>query len=224
MRSDCPGELEGICVKLIQKDPKYRYSTAVLVAEALDAWRVKYRNSALVRTGAGTSSLQLGEEGDRKSADGSGLQQDTVSNRGGDTVTGRSASSIVNLSASDSGVLVRLANRSAADSSSKIDLEAEIARRSRTFGLSSTHGSSNSIPNAQLSGVSPSTMPPIPGRGPSKVLWVVGLLIMFVMAVILGIAIAKLTEFKSTSNGANASLIPDIEYSASASFALPHSV
>ncbi len=42
LRSDCPGELEGICVKMIQKDPKFRYTTCEQVAEVLDAWRVKY--------------------------------------------------------------------------------------------------------------------------------------------------------------------------------------
>ena len=33
IRSDCPGELEGICVKMIQKDPRYRYQSAGDVAE-----------------------------------------------------------------------------------------------------------------------------------------------------------------------------------------------
>ena len=28
IRKDCPGELEGICVKMIQKEPKYRYQSA----------------------------------------------------------------------------------------------------------------------------------------------------------------------------------------------------
>src|SRR5690606_25360519 len=35
LRSDCPGELEGICVKMIQKEPQYRYQSAADVAEVL---------------------------------------------------------------------------------------------------------------------------------------------------------------------------------------------
>ncbi len=37
-RPDCPGELEGICVKMMQKDPKYRYPSCAAVAEVLGKW------------------------------------------------------------------------------------------------------------------------------------------------------------------------------------------
>ena len=37
-RPDCPGELVGICLKMIQKDPIYRYQTAEQVAKALRRW------------------------------------------------------------------------------------------------------------------------------------------------------------------------------------------
>ncbi len=52
LRTDCPGELEGICVKMIQKDPKFRYANCAQVAEVLEAWRTKYlvQQKQLVRT------------------------------------------------------------------------------------------------------------------------------------------------------------------------------
>ncbi len=60
LRTDCPGELEGICVKMIQKDPKFRYISCEQVAEVLDAWRVKYlaeqKRPARVKTGGSGDS------------------------------------------------------------------------------------------------------------------------------------------------------------------------
>jgi serine/threonine-protein kinase len=37
-RPDCPGELAGICFKMMQKDPRFRYQTARQVADVLRAW------------------------------------------------------------------------------------------------------------------------------------------------------------------------------------------
>ena len=133
LRPQCPGELEGICWKLLQKDPKYRYASATQTAEALDAWMAKNRVLAIP---SGNSSLRLGDESELGTSH-SGLRMgsamnDTLSNRGSDTMSGRSGSNvsgsssgsiITNLSASDSGVLVRLSN--SAISSSQIDLQAE---------------------------------------------------------------------------------------------------
>lgn len=137
LRPDCPGELEGICVKMIQKDPKFRYATATQVAEVLDAWRVKYmaERKAYARGsgegGAGDSHLNLGEESSVGSGRRSPSSIDTVSNRSSDTEAGRSSSvSPSKLSAGDSGILMRIANSaSASDVGSRIDLEAEIRRR-----------------------------------------------------------------------------------------------
>ncbi len=54
LRPQCPGELEGICVKLLQKDPKFRYISAAQTAEVLEAWLVKYSaQPALQRAGGG---------------------------------------------------------------------------------------------------------------------------------------------------------------------------
>jgi eukaryotic-like serine/threonine-protein kinase len=110
IRPECPGELEGICWKLLQKDPKYRYASALQTAEALEAWLAKYK--VAVAAGASNSEVSLGDEVDGKSpsrsSDVVGAHVDTVSNRGGDTMAGKSGSVV--LSTSDSGVLVRLAN------------------------------------------------------------------------------------------------------------------
>lgn len=202
IRSDCPGELEGICWKLMQKDPKFRYANAQQTAEVLEAWLAKYLASKPVKVGGG-SSLSLGDEADSQhGASGSQLSAssfDTVSNRGGDTQSG---SSITNLSTSDSGVLIRVAkNSSPSDTSSQIDLQAEMARRSK-IGGSSTHGG---LSAAGLSGsgisprgpvaaaVAPIPASPLPKATVPKVIWIIGLLIMFVLAVLLGVFIARVT-------------------------------
>lgn len=193
IRPECPGELEGICWKLMQKDPKFRYSTASKAAEVLEAWLAKHRAAlAVTAGGGGGSSLNLGDEHDARgpgsaSGTGSAALTDTVSNRGGDTLAGRSGSSVINLSTSDSGVLVRISKQaSASDTSSTINLESEIARRSQARAKQNT-----ALPNQPEPAAVPSS--PIPEAGRSRVLWIVGLAIMFVLAVLLGVFIAKLT-------------------------------
>jgi len=47
-RPDCPGELEGVCVKMMQKDPRFRYTNCKQVAEVLEAWLEKYRKEGNV--------------------------------------------------------------------------------------------------------------------------------------------------------------------------------
>jgi serine/threonine protein kinase len=37
-RPDCPQELVGICVKMMQKKPEYRYATARAVVDAMEVW------------------------------------------------------------------------------------------------------------------------------------------------------------------------------------------
>ncbi len=229
IRPKCPGELEGICVKLLQKDPKFRYATATQTAEVLEAWLVKYRSQHPVGVGGegGSSSLTLGEENDSRgpgsrSSSISAASIDTVSNRGSDTLAGKSGSSIVNLSTSDSGVLVRVANKAnASDTSSQIDLESEIARRSqyRGGGLSSAHGSQSKpgpgpVPKSgsglkrPAPGIPDNPAPsPIPEKTGPKVMWIIGLAIMFVLAVLLGVLIAKITPSAPTSG------LLDAEYS-----------
>ena len=66
IRPQCPGELEGICVKLLQKDPKFRYPTAAATAEVLEAWLAKYKAQRVLQVakGGSESSLNLGDETD----------------------------------------------------------------------------------------------------------------------------------------------------------------
>ncbi len=201
IRPECPGELEGICWKLLQKDPKFRYSSAKQTAEVLEAWLAKYRTASLVRVGGG-SSLSLGDEADGSGSSLSKLSSsglDTVSNRGSDTLAGKSGSSITNLSTSDSGVLVRVAKRaSASDTSSQIDLQAEMARRSK-IGRSSIHGAPATPGKRTTATTAPHlatpTAPasPLPQAAGPKLAWIIGLAVMFILAVLLGIVIARLT-------------------------------
>lgn len=212
IRAKCPGELEGICWKLMQKDPKFRYASAKQTAEVLEAWLTKYRAAMPVAVAVGSdgSSLRLGDENTSGSSSRLGKDSnsfvDTVSNRGADTDTGKSGSSIANLSSTDSGILVRIARRAgASDDGSQINLEAEIAARKSYArgGLSSTHGSSLTSPstsktNARGSTVQPQQPSPIPAAAGPKVLWIVGLVVMFIVAVLLGVLIARLTPSDST--------------------------
>jgi hypothetical protein len=191
----------------MQKDPKFRYASAAQTAEVLEAWLAKYSKLVPATSGGGDSgsSLNLGDETDpRRGSElrsGSSLHAaiDTVSNRDSDTLSGKSGSVVTNLSTSDSGVLVRIAkNASASDTSSQIDLESEIARRSQLrSGHSSAHGAptaSRIVPKATLPGqpVAPAAAP-IPAATGPRVLWIIGLAVMFVLAVLLGVLIARLT-------------------------------
>ncbi len=202
IRPECPGELEGICWKLMQKDAKFRYASAAQTAEVLEAWLAKQKVPTAIGGGNDSeSSLNLGDESDpqgssRRSSASLSATIDTVSNRGSDTLTGKSGSSITNLSTSDSGVLVRIANRSgASDTSSQIDLESEIVRRSQSRGGSSAHGANSTVRvNPQPpSQVNSPTVAPLPATGGKRVLWIVGLAIMFILAVLLGVLIGLST-------------------------------
>jgi len=57
-RPDCPGELDGICVKMMQKDPKFRYASCDQVADVLEAWIAKYRKE---NKDAATSSFSVAD-------------------------------------------------------------------------------------------------------------------------------------------------------------------
>ena len=210
LRPECPGELEGICTKMLQKDPKFRYSSAQQVAEVLREWLVKYRTERKLAKSRVGSSDGIGDLGSADDSNGGLPAIDTVSNRGGDTLAGRSSttgSSIANLSASDSGVLVRINNRAnASDASSKIDLEAEIKRRSAR----TASGSGKVVANSRASSSSgvnrPTNLQPVQKavvastvivHRPStfsRVMWAVGLGIMFILAVLLGAFIHDIAE------------------------------
>jgi serine/threonine-protein kinase len=136
-RADCPGELDGICVKMMQKDRRFRYQNCTQVAEVLDAWLATYRKLAPIAKAAPVSKvLPSGSAGDssksKLSASGlgssvlSGQRDDeTVSNRGGDTFggsVGPHSGSMIALSASDSGALRAIAMHGSLNGSSQIDL------------------------------------------------------------------------------------------------------
>jgi serine/threonine-protein kinase len=132
-RPEVPGELEGICFKMIQKDPKFRYPNCTAVAEVLEQWLEKYKKEVADRASRSgiDSSIGLGTEVSTDRT-GSGTRRptgevDTVNNAGGDTMGGRSRSG---LSTSDSGVMLPVSFQNM-DSSvgSTIDLEAEIAKK-----------------------------------------------------------------------------------------------
>lgn len=132
-RPDCPGELDGICVKMMQKDKRFRYQDCQQVAQVLETWLVSYRKSmsevndrsrrrVLSPVGDdGLGGLGLNSSGVRLTSD-----QETVSNRGGDTMSGSGgpkSGSFMAISASDSGLLRSIAANGGSDVASKIDLE-----------------------------------------------------------------------------------------------------
>ena len=125
-RPDCPGELDGICVKMMQKEPKYRYVNCLQVAEVLEAWLVKHRRELIDNPsrddGANLTVTELMSDQHKKK---SNQNIDTVTNRSNKTMGGKAGkpgSSIVSLSASDSGVLRAIAKSDASVIDSKIDL------------------------------------------------------------------------------------------------------
>lgn len=213
-RPEVPGELEGICFKMIQKDPKFRYPNCTTVAEVLEQWLEKYKKEVADRASRSgiDSSIGLGSEisSDRT---GSGTRRaatdvDTVNNASGDTMGGRSRSS---LSTSDSGVMLPVSFQNA-DSSvgSTIDLEAEIAKKLPSAAAAAKRSGTQSTPNPpqtkpvpaapkgpQTAATTPrtNTPPPTPAAAPTRRMsrWViiVGLTIMFVAAVALGVILAR---------------------------------
>jgi eukaryotic-like serine/threonine-protein kinase len=137
-RPDCPGELDGICVKMMQKDPRFRYPDCAAVADVLEAWMVNYRKSQKSVKPKVPTGVPVTDSGEgSKSSLGSGLvignprDNETVSNRSGDTIGGSLSSrsgSLVSLSASDSGTLRAIALNGGSDIGSRIDLENDTNR------------------------------------------------------------------------------------------------
>jgi serine/threonine-protein kinase len=211
-RPSCPGELEGICFKMIQKDPKYRYTSCNAVAEALEQWLVKYKQSvaakAAARSGIDSSvGLPGAPSQDRPgSSPRSENEVDTVNNAAGDTQGGRPKSG---LSTSDSGVMLPV-NLQNSDSSvsSTIDLEAEIARKLPATSRSGPKTAEARKPAkaaptlvakpvetpaavAQAAPRVQATAVPTSSRRYSRWITTGGLIIMFVTAVALGVVLAR---------------------------------
>ncbi|WP_442507650.1 serine/threonine protein kinase [Novipirellula sp. SH528] len=134
LRPDCPGELEGICVKMIQKDPKYRYQHASEIADVLERFVTRVPKGAKVTTGLGDAPRMDEEIGSSINFDDSGIsknQNDTISNKTGDTISSTRASLLLNegISSSDSGRLVNVRPRPDLVDGSFIDLQAESGYR-----------------------------------------------------------------------------------------------
>jgi len=141
-RNDVPGELEGICVKMMQKEPQYRYQSAADVAEALRKFAAHSpspKSLAAARAGAAglpVGSSSRGSGAPRGSSRGTGssvtVEHDTVSAKGDETLAGNRAAMLRDggLSASDSGRLVSTAS-TATDlfGDSFLDLEVESGYR-----------------------------------------------------------------------------------------------
>ena len=140
-RPDCPGELEGICVKMMQKDPKFRYPNCAMVASVLEKWLKTYKEQTVAtkQSGKGNPNFPYvpagGSDSNRPIKRQAELE--TVSNRGGDTLQGLQEGSSLSLSSSDSGVLRAIASKelgSVVDS--RLDLETEIKKRTAKGGSS----------------------------------------------------------------------------------------
>lgn len=112
IRPSVPGELEGICVKMIQKQPEYRYQSVADVAEALEKFVAKVPKGQKVVIGLGddpdlpisSSSSSISLDDPFTAGTGTG---DTLSNKNDDTMTSsRNRLIEEGLSPSDSGKLV----------------------------------------------------------------------------------------------------------------------
>jgi serine/threonine-protein kinase len=138
-RPDCPGELDGVCVKMMQKDPKYRYADCIQVAEVLEAWLEKFRKENPNRPVFTVMDVLSNKTKFSRDVD-------TVNNRTEGTMSGRSgrSSGIVKLSTSDSGVLRAIAKSDASSVDSKIDLvhDSSSPNRSKSKSQAIAHADS----------------------------------------------------------------------------------
>jgi serine/threonine-protein kinase len=159
-RPDCPGELEGICVKMMQKDPRYRYASCQQVADVLQAWLTKYLKenpNVVIKPPDGMSIDELLEVSKSMSS----ATTETVNNRGAKTMGGKegSPSGIVSLSSSDSGVLRAIAKGDGSSVDSHIDLVHDSnqpnAKRSKAQAIAKATDDSK----GSLSGSSPLLKP-----------------------------------------------------------------
>jgi eukaryotic-like serine/threonine-protein kinase len=209
-RPDCPGELVGICVKMMQKDPAYRYADCRQVEQMLSRWLASYQRSehpqpSFAKIGpAAAAPSPSGQAGDwgRLPPDW-GTQRDIADEH--DTLVGRShpgaSSSMLNLSPTDSQILANASGRSVADTGSHIDLERERGGR-RPADASRPNGPKTSQRGADRPGSAPVDKPTLaqwltpwlerlPNSRWTLVVALVGLMILFTLAVLLGVWIAR---------------------------------
>ncbi|WP_153557722.1 serine/threonine protein kinase [Roseimaritima sediminicola] len=219
IRTDCPGELEGMVVKMIQKDPRYRYQSGADVAEAFERWlatsNVPASSKRLVSDATGPpSALLLGSDSGSITVDSrvgdedEHSKHDTVSNTGGDTMTG-SGTSLSELSPSDSGRLVAVTPRKSRpqdSSGSTIDLERESGYEPRPLRSSQPRGvklppakeivSPSKIPGSKAArSASPQPVhPALQSKKQIPWLLIAVFAVMLLVALAVGFALAKLTS------------------------------
>lgn len=158
VRIDCPGELEGICFKMMQKDPKYRYQTAHDVAVALEKFVANVPAAVKVVAGPigplpdlmdSSSSISLGgldqpSTIEPKPSIGEG---DTIANKQDDTVS-RAGSDLVKgsgIMAGESGMLTSDPKSTIAPDGSVLDLQAESGYRPDSKLVKKTRGGDGEV-------------------------------------------------------------------------------
>lgn len=156
LRPDCPGELEGICLKMIQKDPRYRYQSAGDVAEVLEKFSVAVPKGTRVVSGLGaapsfgddgSSSISLDDLG--RPSTGTG---DTITNKNDDTLA-QARGAVVRgggLSPSDSGRLVDVRPKADLMDGSFLDLQLESGYRPNSNVGKYPYPGSDSGPNSKV--------------------------------------------------------------------------
>ena len=131
-RPDCPGELDGVCVKMIQKDPKYRYQNAGDIAEVLERFAAAVPRGAKISVGLGQSA-DLADDSSSISFEDlqrlSGSSGDTVSNKNSETLAESRSRILREGSGSDSGRLIDVQLRSDSFGGSFLDLQLESGYR-----------------------------------------------------------------------------------------------
>jgi serine/threonine-protein kinase len=160
-RPDCPGELDGICVKMMQKDPKFRYQDCNQVAAALENWLQKYKaeNPDVATKPARGMTLDDLLEG-AKSKDI--YSSETVNNQLDDTKiesNRKSAQAGQVLSSSDSGVLRAIVKSDASSVDSRIDLIHDSSQPNQTKSKSQAIQQASGKSHPSSSDPSPLTQP-----------------------------------------------------------------
>lgn len=202
LRPDCPGELEGMCVKMLQKDPKYRYQTAGEVAIAFERFAKAIPKGEPVRIGLGEAPEPIGDLSSLSfgGSSSSGLDQehqnDTITNRNDDTLASSRSKLIREQDqlASESGRLVKVESMGAplsSGSGSLLDLELESGFREPKRG--SHHPKDQEILNSdtRLSGTSPRSKQQ---QGIDPLLLGTILASLFIAALALGYFLARVTS------------------------------
>jgi serine/threonine-protein kinase len=166
-RPDCPGQLDGICVKMMQKDPKFRYQDCNQVAQALEAWLAKYKQenpNVAIKPTAGMTLDDLLEVAKSKRSH----QSETVNNQLDDTdieTTRRSGQAGVALSSSDSGVLRAIVKSDVSTVDSQIDLMHDSSQPNKPRSKSQAIQNASDRAHTSPSGSSPLVQPT--GTGPA---------------------------------------------------------